>query len=112
MSDRDRRVHARTDIELRVGYGSVGEFLSDWTSNVSVGGMFLRTTEPKPVGTRFKLRFQIPEHDRTIEAQGEVCWVIPGNTTPPPQPGMGIRFADVHPHDQEAIARLIARSSE
>lgn len=105
----ERRIHTRHDIRLHVAYGSVDEFLSDWTSNVSIGGMFLRTAEPKPVGTRFRLRFQIPEHEHTIEAQGEVCWVIPGNTTPPPHPGMGIRFTDVEPDDQAAIARLIAQ---
>ncbi len=105
---RDHRIHHREDVQLQVQYATLEEFLSDWTSNVSVGGMFLQTENPKPVGTKFQLRFRIPTYERTIEAQGEVCWVIPADQPVPPHAGMGVRFTDVTAEDQEAIRRLIS----
>ncbi len=103
----NRRQHHRQDIRLLVEYTSVDEFLTDWTANISVGGMFLRTDEPRPRGSTFRLRFRIPDRPTPVEAHGEVAWVVPPGGRQPPEAGMGIRFTNVSDADVQDIARLI-----
>lgn len=55
-SDNDpsnRRRHPRVDIPLLVQYrfGSLEEFRTDYAINVSAAGLFIETTEARPLGT-------------------------------------------------------------
>ncbi len=97
----EKRITSRVPIRVLVEYTSIDDFLADYTSNVSLGGMFIGTDQPLPIGTRFRLRFRLPERAKTVETFGEVRWVIPvGEST---DAGMGIRFDELAPTDQKAI---------
>jgi PilZ domain len=63
-------------------------------SVLALGGLFISTSEPPPVGDTIKLVFEIP--GGTVRARALICDSKPGK-------GMGIQFTAM---DQEARARL------
>ena len=95
-------------MRLMVEYEVLEDFLMDYTSNVSIGGMFIRTDDPMAKGTKFRMRFQIPSHLQPVEANGEVCWVVPTTSGASHiQAGMGIRFSDIAAKDKRKIEALL-----
>jgi uncharacterized protein (TIGR02266 family) len=74
------------------------------TGNISLGGLFVETTEPVPLQTRVQIRFRIPTQPEPIEVSGEVRWVDPGG---PDQPaGLGIRFQGLRAREVWALNRF------
>ena len=72
--------------------------------NISLGGLFVETTEPFPLQTRLQIRFKIPTQPDTIEVSGEVRWVEPGAAGQPC--GMGIRFQGLRAREVWALNRF------
>jgi uncharacterized protein (TIGR02266 family) len=56
--------------------------------NVSLGGVFVRTSNPPPPGERFRVSFTDLGEGEVVAA-AEVAWVARGGDG---QPGMGLRF--------------------
>ena len=107
LEELEHRVTKRLPIRVLVEYECLEDFLIDYTANVSVGGMFIQTDDPLPVGTRFRLRFKVPEHERVIETFGEVRWSVPPAEAGPMRPGMGIQFDDLKPSDLTLVEALL-----
>ena len=104
----ERRITRRIPARVLVEYETVEDFLIDYTANMSIGGMFIQTHTPLPVGTRFRLRFRIPGRPHPVETEAEVCWVLRGEKGGVWQPGMGVRFDELSNEDHEAVQRLLA----
>ena len=85
-------VTRQSPVKVRVEYSHIEDFLVDYTSNHTIGGMFIKTDRPLGVGTRFLLRFQLPGTGRAIEAEAQVRWTLPVEVAAPMTPGMGVRF--------------------
>lgn len=86
-------------------FESIDAFLSEYVTNISRGGIFIRSKNPLPVGTRVQLRFTVILDDiETIEGEGEVVRVeqTPGNT------GMGVSFKQLTPASQRIVDQLMA----
>ncbi len=99
----DRRRHPRLPIALRVRVAArtEAEFASRYATNLSRGGIFLRTKASYPVGTRLQLDLQLADGTAMIRANGEVRYVTDGD-----EPGMGIQFHGVDEASQIVIDRL------
>jgi type IV pilus assembly protein PilZ len=104
----ERRAHVRLPARFLVEYQHVEDFLIDYSANISIGGMFIQTQRPLPVGTRFRLRFKIPNRARPVETEGVVCWVIPPDHSGPEKSGMGIKFFELSPSDRKAVEKMLA----
>jgi uncharacterized protein (TIGR02266 family) len=103
---RDQRTAARVPIRVKVEYAEIEDFLADYSCNVSLGGMFIETEDPLPIGTRFRLRLQLPNRKLPLETFAEVRWIIdPG--TPGQEAGMGVRFEAVGHAERREIERLL-----
>lgn len=61
-------------MELKVEYRRMNTFFSDYTRNISLGGTFIATKAPMPIGTRFKFILTLPEPAEQFELLGEVTW--------------------------------------
>ncbi|HLV22896.1 MAG TPA: TIGR02266 family protein [Polyangiaceae bacterium] len=86
-----RRRHPRFQIELGITLESASHFWKGRTTNLSEGGVFVATTELKPIGTEVELTITLPDQ-RPVWVRGVVRWIRDtplGNTTPL---GMGIQF--------------------
>ena len=108
----ERRINKRLPIRVMVEYTSTEDFLIDYTANMSIGGMFLQTDEPLELGTRFRLRFRIPERSKPIETFGVVRWVISPKESGPMVPGMGVQFDGLLPVDKKAVQQLLTQWEE
>ena len=109
-SDGDRRYSPRVLVDLEVDFASEENYLFAYITDISVTGIFVRTTSPESPGTQLNLRFS-PDDSGPIEIEGEVIWVNPYRPGTPDNlhPGMGIRFAGLDDELRNRLLGLIRR---
>lgn len=107
----ERRQDERLPMRARMDYrdSTGGNFLYEYTSNISRGGIFIETTSPLPVGTDVEMRFQPPGMDEVLEIAGTVVWVNPfrEGSDENPNPGMGIQFGTLSDEAKNMVANLV-----
>jgi type IV pilus assembly protein PilZ len=107
----ERRTDERLPMRARMDYRDTtgGNFLYEYTSNISNGGIFIETTDPLPVGTEVEMRFQPPGMDEVLEIAGTVVWVNPYRDASDenPNPGMGIQFGALSDEAKDLVANLV-----
>ncbi|MBS1150517.1 MAG: hypothetical protein H6Q89_2215 [Myxococcaceae bacterium] len=102
----DRRIETRQTVNL--DFASVDEFIAEYVSNISRSGVFIKSEEPLPVGTRVTLKFTVIMDDlETIEGVGEVVRTI--QQAPGIQAGMGVVFISLTGYSRELIERILVR---
>ncbi len=69
--------------------------------DVSVGGMFIETTEELAVGSVVKLRFHLEDSSDVVMATAEVSYTVASL-------GVGVRFLEMQPADRQRVARYVA----
>ena len=103
----DRRGHDRYDVTWSVDCVADDTFLYASIANISEMGIFVKTLEPLPIGTKLMLSFAPPGHS-PFKLAGVVAWqnrlVIDGDN---PNPGMGVRFVDLQLDDRERLVAVI-----
>src|SRR5216684_2659017 len=89
----DLRTSTRAPIRLRVDYERMNSFFADYTSNLSKGGTFIKTT---------------------LQLEGEVAWVLPVEAADArgEEPGMGVRFLFKDRVAQREFEDLVERMME
>jgi len=91
-------------VEINHEFASVEEFIHEYVTNVSRSGIFIKSKDPLPVGTRVALKFTLIVDDmETIEGIGEVVRV-----TGRPQ-GMGVVFTELTDYSMDLLAKLLTR---
>jgi uncharacterized protein (TIGR02266 family) len=105
----ERRADQRADVELDVTYHTAQDFLTAYSRNISGGGIFVRTPQPQPLNQKVKLRFALPGVKRTLEVGGIVVWANSSSTRSSFPSGMGIKFVDLTPEDQQLISDFVTR---
>jgi uncharacterized protein (TIGR02266 family) len=91
----------RTDVNVE--FDSIEAFLSEYVSNISSSGAFIRTRKPLPVGSLLNLRFTILADDpEVLEGTGEVVRV-----SERPR-GMGVAFIGLDERSKELIEKLLS----
>lgn len=99
---------------LRVKCGSdQGDLLTDYSVNLSTGGLFLETDHLLHVGYPLSMEFILPNNDTTIQCSGKVAWVNdPELIKKPNLPvGMGIQFLDITFDGMNAIRDYIKKEA-
>ncbi|MBK7399441.1 MAG: TIGR02266 family protein [Myxococcales bacterium] len=100
-----RRAEERTEVSWAVDCEHADTFLYAAITNVSSLGLFVRTVTPLPIGTQVRLSFS-PRNDAPFRLLAEVAWI---NHDKPgcPNPGMGMRFIDLHLDERERLVEAI-----
>ncbi|MBI4701765.1 MAG: PilZ domain-containing protein [Deltaproteobacteria bacterium] len=94
-------------VTINKEFESFDAFVSEYVSNISRSGVFVRSRRPLPVGTRVNLRFTVlMDGVETVAGVGKVVRV---HDDPP---GMGVAFTELPQCSQAIIERLLARRSE
>jgi len=96
VEDLAARRSRRYPVAVEVSLGGHG----DRVLNVSVGGMFVGTKRPLPVGDEVRFELALPGTD-TLVTWGEVMWQGPWEGVP----GVGVRFLW---RDPQTRSRLVA----
>ena len=95
---RDHRITVNHEFQ------SLEQFITDYVTNISLSGVFVRSKSPLPPGTRVNLRFTILDQEvELIEGVGEVVRV---SYDPP---GMGVAFLELTRVSQDLVSKLITR---
>ena len=102
------------ELALRLAFGSIEEFILRYATNISRGGMFVRTRDPRPSGTPVLFDLQLKSGEHVIRGEGVVVWSAapsaPGEA--PRQPGMGVRFTALDPESRALVERVVAARGE
>jgi type IV pilus assembly protein PilZ len=106
MASRDPRYQ----VDIPVDYETRDLFLGSRVTNISRGGLFIRTDNPLPVQTEVNLSLHLPEDNRVIEARGRVVWNydVPRNSFHVVS-GMGIKFVDMTADQLTSIESSLKR---
>lgn len=100
-----RRVPLETRVQFK--FDRFSGFLSEYSANISPGGIFLRTRAPQAPGTVLDFEFRLGDGFELINGRGEVVWVRSEDEGPTRPAGMGIRFLDLSPGSKELIYRIV-----
>ena len=105
MTKRVQPVVPRAErVHINKEFASVDAFINEYVANISHSGVFIRSKDPLPVGTRVALKFTvIMDELETIEGVGEVT----RRSTKPA--GMGVVFVELTGYSQDLIAKLITQ---
>jgi len=90
-------------VTINKEFDSFEQFISEYVTNISTTGAFIKTEQPLKIGTQVSLRFSIIMEDiELIEGLGEVTRVQDD------PPGMGVIFKELSERSREVIERLVA----
>jgi uncharacterized protein (TIGR02266 family) len=107
MPETNRRKTPRVVAEVKVDYRTVSSFITDYSKDLSQGGVFVKTPLPFNVGERLRLRVSIPGHELPFALEGVVRWVVPLNDKDR-EPGMGVEFVEFGEAARDELARFVA----
>ena len=105
----NRRRFPRASLQLLIQYRfeTFEEFLAEYSTDISVGGMFIKTQKPHDEGSFVYLQFSLKDGSRLIEGLGKVVRVNPADD-PQTVPGMGVEFVNFDPDSMALIEEIVA----
>lgn len=105
----EKRKHKRTSLSILVQYrfNTFEDFLAEYSVNLSVGGIFIRTDHPKEEGSIIYLQFSLADGSRLIEGMGRVVRVNPPGVKDRIA-GMGIEFLNFDDESMALVEEIIA----
>ncbi len=106
MAEPEQRACRRIDLEISVDLESDHNFFSGVASNVSVGGLFIATRDPRKIGDLVTVRLTLPGDERPVTVDAVVRWIRAGEPA-----GMGVQFLGLAPDALAAISKFV-RSRE
>lgn len=111
----NRRKFFRIPVSLHVNisFDEVDTFISEYSSNLSAGGIFIRTSCPRKVGTFVKLSMKLNSGNKLVEAEGVVVRaILPNDAHPSEVPGMAIKFLNIDYQSKKTIEKYIESRRE
>jgi len=102
----ERRRGARMPVELWVQDVTDGGVVYRRAGNLSRGGLYLDQTIPLPVGSRIKLRFNLPDDPVTGIVIGQIVSINSSAKL-----GMGVKFLTIDQDFQIRIEAFIERAT-
>jgi uncharacterized protein (TIGR02266 family) len=101
VSDHPER-RKTTRVTINKQFDSFDQFVREYVTNVSGGGVFVRSATPLPIGTEITLKFAVVlDQIETIEGTGVVVRVEKD------PPGMGVVFKELDAYSKELVERLL-----
>ena len=109
----ERRRFVRLDTRLEVAYSVLpsGQPKTVTTKNISTGGICLVLDEALSVGARLQIEMRLPNLQQPVRFTAEVAWSesyeVIGQAEHRRAVEVGVRFIDITPADQRAIAQYV-----
>lgn len=104
----EKRRHLRIPLRvIRVESKLRGEVFFGHATNLSKTGLYIQTTNPKPMGYELKIRFELPEGKGKVEATVEVVWKEEFTGRKGSEPGMGLKFVELSTESEELIHQFV-----
>ncbi len=109
-SGKDRRRYPRAPLSLLIQFrfDTLEDFLSEYSTDISLGGMFIRTEDLREEGAMVYLQFYLRDGAKLIEGLGKVVRVnAPGGEQPA---GMGVEFVNFDEESMDLIRQIVERN--
>lgn len=93
---------------VRLRFDRFHGFVEQYSANLSLGGMFIKSDELPPLGSEVAVEFRLEDGFELIRGRGRVAWVhepAEGGDAA----GFGLRFLELTPGSRELIFRLVER---
>lgn len=101
----DNRQHRRVLVNQE--FECIDDYIAEYVSNISQGGVFIRSKNPLPQGTRVQLKFSVILDDlEEVVGEGEVVRV----NHSPENSGMGVAFTRLDARSKELIDEICRRA--
>ncbi len=94
---------------VKLTHKGIDEFVLKYATNISEGGLFIRTREPKAVGTELNFKVDIADGQRVLQGIAIVKWTRPDNDPSGP-PGMGLEFLELDPSSRSLVDRMVGKA--
>jgi uncharacterized protein (TIGR02266 family) len=103
----ERRRYPRAEAALNVSYkaGSFGELIRDETVDLSLGGMFIKTTQQLALDDEVSFQLVTDREGGLIEGKGKVVRVSDGSGAQPQ--GVGLEFVDLQEPSRSMMNKLV-----
>ena len=101
-----RRVPLERKVVLK--FHHFGGFFIEYSANISLTGMFIKTESPKAPGSVFIFEIWLGDEYKLVHGLGEVVWVRHTEEGPDRLPGMGVRYLKIGEESRGVIERVIA----
>lgn len=100
----EKRGHDRVPVNQE--FACIEDYIAEYVTSISPGGVFIRSQKPLPVGTRVDLKFSVILDDvETVEGEGEVVRVQNGDKNK----GMGVAFTRLSAESKKLIDHIMER---
>lgn len=109
MSYEERRKFPRIDTSIKVNFDNGMESFTEFTLNLSLGGLYIKTIRPLAMDSVITVDFKLPGFEHTFSINGKIVWRKTEGTGEEP-PGMGIEFMDLSSEDKQILIQYVARS--
>jgi uncharacterized protein (TIGR02266 family) len=103
--DSEKRRDPRVPLVLRVEYPGTPDAMRDVTENLSVGGLFIRTSRELPAGARVPLQIGFPGLMAPVEFEVEVVRRRPASANDPG--GVAVKIPLDRVDDRHKLARIV-----
>ena len=91
----------------RIKDESNGNTFFGYAKNISQGGMFIQSVNPRNVNEQFQIEFSLPGEEEPIRGTVEVVWKRQLVSRKRYEPGMGIRFLDIEEDKSTEINKWV-----
>jgi len=109
-----KRLDPRYLTRIAIFYGTYQKkILTDYSINMSTGGVFVETNMILPEDTELTVKFKLPHTDTLIIAKARVAWVNgPESVKAAALPvGMGLHFLNLSAADMSAIRAYLDKGA-
>lgn len=114
MGDAHRRESERRPValQIRLAFADVGEFVDRYATNIGDGGIFIRSRDPRPVGTRLSFELRLRGGEIAFAGEGLVRWVQTLDAKGLGTPGMGIQFDQLTDESRAVLEQILKSRDE
>ncbi len=109
MADTRKDQRAPVSLKVRFKSATVDEFIEQYCRDVSRGGIFIKSSQPMPMGTLLKFQLQLKDESSLIKGVGRVVWIRAEDDASAEGPaGMGIKFIKMDSDSRSVVDRIVA----
>ncbi len=95
---KDRRLNPRAPLATQVQCDQCMSLA--FSRDISLGGMFIETTDPLPIGSALTVRFNLDQREKIVSATARISYQIE-------KMGMGVVFTEISEEDTAAIRHYL-----
>ena len=100
-----RRVPLEREVVLEFEHFS--SFISEYSANISLGGMFVKTDQPREPDTEFRFEVRLADDAPLISGLAKVLWVREAEESSERPVGMGVRFLQLEEEGRALIEQIV-----